>query len=58
MEIKVTVYYVEAYRGSEKVCLANSISTQGLVFRLSVGEIIMFIIQFSFLKRVSDSRDA
>lgn len=58
MQIKVIVCYAEEYRGSERVRLANSVSTQELVFRLSVGEIIMFIIQFSFLERVSASADA
>jgi len=57
MQIKVFVYDVEAYRGSKRICLANSISTPELVFRLTVGETTMFIILFSFLKRVSGRPD-
>lgn len=44
--------------GSERVCLANAVRTQELVFGLAVGEVIMFIIPFSFLNRAGDSPDA
>lgn len=44
--------------GSERVCLANAVRTQELVFGLAVGEVIMFIIPFSFLNGAGDSPDA